>query len=62
MNKYQQYSRAKNARQCGHGKPKIRYNSKAEAEAALELYEKIGVKRAYRCELCGYWHLTSHER
>lgn len=49
---------------------KIRYPSKAEAEVALTAIRVAGPKkpggrvpiRAYYCEHCGGWHLTSWEK
>ena len=42
---------------------KIPYESHAAAEAAARRvqYHSRGYRRAYHCDRCGNWHLTSRE-
>ncbi len=51
-----------NHREClgSNGNPKLRYYSEKEAEnmARYLLTEKNLCLRVYRCNDCGYWHLT----
>lgn len=41
---------------------KNRYGTKGEAQLAIASCAEHGTKglKAYRCEYCGGWHLTSH--
>lgn len=43
---------------CARASKPCRYedDAKAKADASVEY------RRAYRCEFCGYWHLTSRLR
>ncbi|MBO5731350.1 MAG: hypothetical protein U0I22_09645 [Treponema sp.] len=51
-----------NHRDCldRNGNPKRRYFSEMQAENTVEYLQKTRgiVLRAYKCSLCGYWHLT----
>jgi hypothetical protein len=41
---------------------KTKYNSFAEAKESIDyLQENKGIKKlsAYKCSVCGFWHLTS---
>lgn len=60
MNKYSKFSKAKfGAQQCGHTKPKVKYDSEEKAKLAVEQLKDIGVRGCYKCGVCGNWHVTS---
>jgi len=46
------------------GSPKIKFNSRAEAEAEVRYYEALFRRpgRVYKCDMCRGWHTTSQKR
>lgn len=63
MNKYKEFSRARFKRQClGAKRMKIGFDSEKLAMMAIRLNDsksKRVPKRAYKCDICSKWHLTS---
>lgn len=46
-------------RECARddGRPKLRYETRAEAKAAVKAHGDVG--KLYRCGHCGYFHLAT---
>lgn len=65
-NKYAEFSKADVIHQCykksGKQKFKKKFDTEADAIAFLDAPEAVILNATYKCEYCGYWHVTKRKQ